>query len=156
LSSPKFILDVHLGKLARLLRTLGFDCLWRENLPDEEILKIQRKESRIVLSRDKALVQKCPAESGCLILSDEPKEQAKEVVGRFDLIVRIDPFTVCLECNGRIKPVEKEKIASRLEPETKQSFDEFFMCLTCHKIYWKGSHYDRMSEWVGELKRGGH
>lgn len=135
---------------------LGFDSLWRENLSDEEILKLRKKEGRIVLSRDRRLVRSCAPEASHLILADEPRAQVREIVERFGLQGGIDPFTVCLECNGAIKPVKKETIASRLEPETRQSFEEFFMCASCQKIYWKGSHYDRMSELIAELRRGRH
>ena len=152
-AAMRFVLDGHLGKLARHLRMMGFDALWREDYSDEEILRIQAAERRVVLSRDRALLKDPRLGEGYWVQASGPKEQAREVLSRFDLFSRIDPFTVCLECNGKIAAVKKEEILDRIEDETREVFDEFFICRDCRKIYWKGSHYDRMMEFIRELQK---
>jgi uncharacterized protein with PIN domain len=71
---------------------------------------------------------------------------------RFDLFSIVKPFNRCLECNGLIKPVEKDEILDQLEPKTIQYFDEFYQCLDCKRIYWKGSHYEHMSKFLDNIK----
>ncbi|NIR50597.1 twitching motility protein PilT, partial [candidate division KSB1 bacterium] len=106
---PKFILDVHLGKLAKQLRMIGFDTLYQNHLDDDEIIEIGLKEKRIILTRDKGLLKNKKVTHGYWIRSSRPEEQLKEVVHRFDLQSRIRPFQRCMECNGLIKSIDKKE-----------------------------------------------
>ena len=153
---PLFILDVHLGKLAKHLRMLGFDSLWRDDYEDEQILRIQKEEGRIILTRDRRMLEENPASQGYLIQCIGPKEQAREVLRKFNLSSHIEPFTICLECNGRIVVIDKRDVEHLLELETKRSFKAFFKCISCNRVYWKGSHYERMMNLVRELDQGCH
>ena len=149
---PVFIVDVNLGKLARILRMLGFDARYRNDYTDHDVAGLAEKENRIVLSRDRRLLRFKAIVHGYWIRSDDPEKQVREVLGRFGLYSLIKPFNRCLECNGVIEPVEKKKILERLEPKTVLYFDEFFICSDCGKIYWKGSHYDHMNKTLENLK----
>ncbi len=149
---PLFVVDVNLGKLARLLRMLGFDAAYRNDFHDREIAELAAGEGRIVLTRDRRLLRFRIIEHGYWLRSDDPNEQISEVVKRYALSPIIRPFKRCLVCNGEIEPVEKEKVMERLEPRTKIYYDEFFNCSGCGKIYWKGSHYERMNETLGIFK----
>jgi len=100
LREPKFILDVHLGKLAKRLRLLGFDTLYRNDLEDNEVVEISLKEKRIILTRDIGLLKNKKVTHGYWLRSQQPKRQLREIVSRFDLKNLIRPFTRCLECNG--------------------------------------------------------
>ena len=71
---------------------------------------------------------------------------------RFDLVDSITPFHRCIRCNHPLEPVSKEAVLERLEPLTKQYFDEFQICPACRQIYWKGSHYERMQKLIEQIK----
>lgn len=146
-----FVLDVHLGKLARILRLLGFDALYRNDYDDHEIVSIAENEERIVLTRDRKLLRFKAIEHGYWLRSTNPNEQILEVAKRYNLYLKIEPFHRCLECNGIIQEVNKESIIDQLEPKTKIYFEEFFECIDCNKIYWKGSHYDHMVSYIDQL-----
>jgi len=153
LRRSRFVLDVHLGKLVRLLRMLGFDSLYRNDYSDREIITVSSKERRIILTRDHRLLFAKVVTRGYWIRLTEPESQCREVLERFDLRSQIKPFSRCLQCNGAIEPVEKSRIIDRLEPRTKRHFDTFFRCTQCGRLYWKGSHFDRMVQTLARLRR---
>jgi uncharacterized protein len=143
-SSLRFVLDVHLGKLARLLRMSGFDCFYRNDLDDPEIISIAQEQERIVLTRDRGILRNKKVSHGHFVQSTEPKEQLKEIIEVFGLRDQFKPLSRCMVCNGNIGKVDKQQIESLLLPGTRKHFEEFFRCGQCSKIYWKGSHYDKM------------
>ena len=152
LRDPVFILDVHLGKLARLLRMLGFDALYRNDYDDPEIVRIALKERRIILTRDRGILKNSLVTHGYWVRAEDPLRQAREVLARFDLFRRIQPFARCISCNGLIEEVPKEEISDRLPPRTKSAFNEFHRCTACGKIYWRGSHYQAMHGLIRRLR----
>lgn len=151
LRNPKFILDVHLGKLAKLLRMLGFDTMYRNDLEDEEIAERARQEGRTILTRDVGLLKRSSVDRGYWVRSQQPKQQAREVIHRFDLKNLVNPFKRCLDCNGIIEPVEKEAVEEQLPPASAQSFSYFFQCSNCGKLYWRGSHVPNMLDTICSL-----
>lgn len=144
LRDTRFVVDVHLGTLARRLRLLGFDTLYRNDYRDPEIIAIAMRERRIVLTRDRGILRNRCVTHGYLVRSTNPTEQLREVLERFDLREQLSPFTRCLRCNGGISPVARERIEHLLEPLTKGHHDEFYRCSDCGHVYWKGSHYQRL------------
>ncbi len=153
-SLPRFILDVHLGKLARLLRMLGFDALYRNDYKDSEMVYLAMHQRRILVTRDRELCQKTPKHLACFISAAEPYRQLEELLNNYNLLNRIHPFHRCLICNAVLQPVEKQAILHRLEPKTKRYYQEFYQCTHCGKIYWKGSHYERMKAFIDWLRQG--
>lgn len=150
-SSPKkFVLDVHLGKLAALLRLLGFDTAYQNNFTDRQIVE-QANDERIVLTRDIGLLKHKTIQWGYWLRSQQPKEQAREVLHRFALLQAVHPFARCISCNGLIEPVKKEKIISQLNTNTATIFHAFYQCQHCGKIYWQGSHYEKMLATIAQL-----
>jgi len=139
-----FVCDTQLGRLARLLRMMGFDTLNRNDYDDPEIVRISLKDKRIILTRDIGILKQKVVTHGYWIRSTSPDEQLEEVLRRCDLFGQIRPFRRCLVCNGIVERVDKETILHRLEPRTKRYYDEFYRCPDCGRIYWKGSHYQRM------------
>jgi uncharacterized protein with PIN domain len=148
----RFILDVHLGKLARYLRMLGFDSLYRNDYDDPEIVALSKKEKRIILTRDVILLKNNDVTHGLWIRSQKSSEQVKEVICRLNLHQQIKPFDRCMECNGQIVKIEKNKILDQIEPGTKANFDIFYRCRECHKVYWNGSHFEKMQVLINSLK----
>jgi uncharacterized protein len=147
---PKFVCDVHLGKLARLLRLLGFDVIYRNDLEDREIVRIGRADQRIVLTKDREILGNKTIRS---FRPDSifPDEQIREVMDAFDLSRDIRPFSRCLMCNGDILPVEKASVINEVPPRSGQWMELFWRCRGCGKIYWHGSHYDKMVATVGRI-----
>jgi len=144
LRKTAFILDVHLGKLARILRMLGFDVLYRTDYDDPEIIRIALDEHRIILTRDRRMLFNKSISHGHWLHSTHAEEQAREVLDRFDLAGQIRRFLRCPMCNGLLQAVNRETIVDRLEPLTRKYYTEFYQCPDCRKIYWKGTHYDRI------------
>jgi uncharacterized protein with PIN domain len=148
---PCFVLDGHLGRLAAYLRMLGFDCLYRSDYTDDELTDISVNHDRILLTRDRRLLMKKVIRRGYCLRSLNPTHQLEEVVLRFGLKHWVRPFQRCLRCNARLQPVSKEEVLERLEPLTKQYFEEFRLCPACKQIYWKGSHYEKMLKMIERL-----
>ena len=148
----KFVLDIHLGKLASYLRMLGFDTFYRNDYSDPELAKISSEENRILLTRDHGLLKRKKVVYGFFIRDDDPREQLISVLKYYQLFDKINPMGRCMECNSILKNVDKEKIIDKLEPKTKKYFNTFFICPDCNKIYWKGSHYKHMNQFIKKLK----
>ena len=145
LRKTAFVLDGHLGTLARLLRLLGFDALYRNNFEDRDIIRVALSEHRIILTRDRWLLRAKEVTHGYWLHSDDPEEQAREVLRRFDLTGCIQLFQRCPVCNGVLYSVSKTEVLAQLEPLTREHYEEFWRCDACGKIYWRGTHYPRIS-----------
>lgn len=148
----KFILDVHLGKLAKYLRLVGFDAKYSNNFSDIELVDISLHESRVLLTRDLGLLKYSNIIWGYWLRNSNSVAQVREVVNKFDLKLKFKPFSRCLECNGEIELIEKEDILPMLETKTKEYFNEFYRCRVCSKIYWKGSHWKKMESFIDFVK----
>ena len=148
LRQPKFVLDVHLGRLAAYLRMLGIDAQYRNTFTDAELVRISSGEHRILLTRDRGLLKHRAVTHGYWLRQTASRAQAAEVVQRFDLAGAIRPFTRCMACNGTLLSAAKEQVRSVIPSRTAELFDEFHQCAECRRIYWKGSHYVRMQSWI--------
>lgn len=146
-----FVLDVNLGKLARLLRLCGFDAKYRNNYIDRDVVDIGVHEQRIILTRDRRLLHHKTITHGYWVRGTHPDTQLKEVLHRFDLSRVVRPFHRCIECNGKIRSIAKATVLDRLEPLTKQHYQKFYRCIECSKVYWKGSHYEHMVSHLNHL-----
>ena len=143
-STPRFVLDVNLGKLAKLMRLLGFDCLYRNDFQDKEVVNIAATEHRILLTRDRRLLNAKQINYGYWVRSVNIESQIIEVLRRYDLRNSINAFVRCLVCNGKLAPVAKADILDRLEPKTQLYYEVFHYCVDCQRIYWEGSHIEDM------------
>jgi uncharacterized protein len=152
LREPRFVLDVHLGRLARLLRLVGFDAAWANDLDDDRLAAIGRTEHRIVLTRDRGLLKRREVTHGLFVRSDRPFDQAVDVLRRLDLGARLAPFTRCMGCGGALEPVAKADVWDRLPPRTRAHYDEFERCTVCGRIYWRGSHHPPLAGVVDRIR----
>lgn len=153
LRETKFIVDVNLGKLARKLRLLGFDTLYRNDLKDDEIVKYSVMDKRIILTRDKAILKHGSVTHGYWVRNIKSCSQVREVIDYFQLVNQLKPFTRCSCCNGMLQPVEKSVVQERISLKTSQIFNVFMLCGQCKKVYWRGSHYERANQWIAKLKQ---
>ncbi|HBE18629.1 MAG TPA: twitching motility protein PilT [Cyanobacteria bacterium UBA11149] len=148
LSEYRFILDIHLGKLANALRLLGFNSLYRNDYDDIELARVSADEDRILLTRDKGLLMRSIVRYGYYVRATNPEEQIIEVMQRFNLFNVVSPFRRCIRCNGLLESVSKEVIIDELPENTKLNVDKFHRCQDCEQIYWKGSHFERMQQFI--------
>jgi uncharacterized protein len=148
LRDPKFIADIHLGRLVKYLRLCGFDTLFRNDLDDKEIIGIAEEGKRIILTRDRDMLKNKRVTRGYWVRSEKPVKQLQEVLGRLELKNAIQLFTRCLECNTKIIEVSKESVMGQLLPNTLKYYREFYKCPFCKRIYWKGSHFIKMEELI--------
>jgi uncharacterized protein len=149
---PTFILDNHLGRLARYLRLLGFDVLYpNDHLPDATLAQLAHDQERIMLTRDRGLLMRALISHGYCLRSLDSQQQLQEVLHRFRLHEVIQPWSRCLRCNGRLQTVDKAAIIHRLESKTKRYFDSFKRCADCHQIYWRGSHFQALKKIVEDV-----
>ncbi len=151
--TPRFVLDGHLGRLARYLRVLGIDVLYANRAGDGELAEASAREERILLTRDRGLLKRSVVRLGYLVRTDDPRRQLDEVVARYGLADLAAPFSRCVRCNGTLVQVDRSAVAERLagEPRTLRYFDTFGRCSDCGAIYWRGSHFDRMSRMVDQV-----
>ena len=145
----RFVLDVHLGKLAKHLRLLGFDTDYSRDRGDKELAEISAEENRILLTRDRQLLMRKIVQRGLIIRSDYHEEQLLEVLDKIDLWESIKPFTRCMSCNGLLVQLPMDcKLFNQLKnaiPEGVISWcSEYNYCRSCLKVYWKGSHYEEL------------
>jgi hypothetical protein len=139
-----FVVDVNVGKLAGLLRMAGFDAVCSPAFSDAVLAESAQRQQRILLTKDRNLLKRKNVVFGHLVRAIHPWEQLLEVIRLYGLQKLLRPFCRCLRCNGLLHPAAKEQILHRLEPLTIQYYDTFFYCDRCDKIYWPGSHRQKM------------
>ena len=146
--APRFALDGHLGKLASYLRLLGFDTWYRNQVDDADLAAVAASEGRVVLTRDRDLLKRKAVVYGYWVRALVPRHQVAEVLARFAIAGLARPFTRCPRCNGLLHPVPKAEVLDALEPLTRRYYDEFYRCDRCGQIYWRGSHFERITALV--------
>ena len=140
----QFVVDVNVGKIAMLLRSLGFDTAYHWTWRDHRIAALAHAEQRIVLTRDIGLLKRKTVTWGLFVRAEEPDAQLREVLHFFGLHPPFDLFSRCLRCNSLLRKVDKQAIIHRLEPKTRKYFQEFSLCPDCRRIYWAGSHQEKL------------
>jgi uncharacterized protein len=151
---PRFVLDVHLRRLALHLRLLGLDALWREDADDPELAATSAAEGRILLTRDLGLLKRAVVRHGAFVRATSPPEQLHEIADRFSLEQHARPFTRCMRCNGDIRDADPEEVRGLLEEGTRSSHDVFRLCTGCGRAYWRGAHFGRLCRLVRSVMPG--
>jgi uncharacterized protein with PIN domain len=143
----RFLLDVHLGTLARRLRLLGVDAAYHsDDIGDPALAALSASERRVLLSRDRGLLRRRELWAGAYVRSDRPDEQVRDVLDRF--APRLEPWTRCTACNGRLRAADKQSVVARLESGTRRTYDVFAACTRCDRVYWRGAHHARLAAFV--------
>ncbi|MEE1751876.1 Mut7-C RNAse domain-containing protein [Streptomyces sp. SP18CS02] len=151
----RFLLDVHLGTLARRLRLLGVDAAYEsEDIGDPALAALSARERRVMLSRDRGLLRRRELWAGAYVYSDRPDEQLRDVLERF--APPLAPWTRCTACNGQLTDADKDSVRERLEQGTQRTYDVFARCTACERVYWRGAHHARLEAIVdGALREFG-
>lgn len=142
--SIRFIVDGNLAKLARWLRLLGFDTFCEVKIGKSEFVKKAMTEKRIILTTDRNLLKRKEVTHGYFVREKQKHLQIREILVRFDLHMQVKPFSRCMSCNGLLKNVARHSVENLIPEKVYTSYDEFKQCPDCEKVYWKGSHYDKM------------
>jgi uncharacterized protein with PIN domain len=151
LREPKFVLDVHLGRLAGYLRMLGFDAVYANRVSDLELVRISSEQNRILLTRDRGVLKHSAVTHGYWLRETDSRRQTAEVVRRFDLARSLRPLTRCMTCNELLRAASKAEVRGRVPPGTLEWCHEFRECAGCERVYWYGSHCRRMRRWIDQL-----
>ncbi|MFG2290725.1 Mut7-C RNAse domain-containing protein [Streptomyces sp. NPDC048595] len=148
----RFLLDVHLGTLARRLRLLGVDASYTNEDPgDAALAALSAKEQRVLLSRDRGLLRRREIWAGAFIYSDRPDDQLRDVLERF--APTLAPWTRCTACNGPLADADKDSVREHLEHGTQRTYDVFAQCTSCGRVYWRGAHHSRLEAIVEKALR---
>jgi len=148
LRETRFVLDGHLGKLARALRLLGFDSDYERNMSDAALIERAVAGRRIILTRDRELLKTKRVTHGYWLRSTDPAQQIVEVLDRFDLRGSARPFTRCTVCNGPLVKAAFEDVAAWVPSRVREHCRDYTRCAACGKVYWKGTHVDRLEAFV--------
>ncbi len=152
LRDPRFVADTHLGKLARHLRMAGFDTLYGNDWDDARIAGLAARERRTILTRDKGLLRRRAVERGYWVRADASEAQLEEVVRALQLESLLAPFTRCRECNTPLEDVARAAVLDRLPGKVRGLYERFKRCPTCERVYWEGSHFERMKGVLARLR----
>jgi uncharacterized protein len=153
--SAGFLLDVHLGALARRLRLIGVDAAYHNEAADDELVTWANEERRVLLTQDRGLLCRRKLWAGAYVRGARPDDQLRDVLDRF--APPLAPWTRCTVCNGQLRPVAKPTVESMLEPGTRRTYDEFAQCQACGRVYWRGAHAARLQAIVDRADSGsGH
>jgi uncharacterized protein with PIN domain len=144
----RFVLDGHLGQLARYLRMLGFDSWYQHDTVDSKLAHVSAEMDRILLTRDRELLKRNEVRLGAFVRASEPRQQLIEEVVRWDLVQAVEPFSRCIPCNGRLETVELDRVRAQVPADMHQQGRPFRLCQSCGHVYWHGSHVDRMQMWI--------
>jgi uncharacterized protein len=142
----RFLLDVHLGALARRLRLLGVDTAYSNDADDDELIEHANEQDRVLLTQDRGLLRRRSLHRGGYVRGAKPDDQLTDVLGRFE--PPLAPWTICSACNGRLCPVPKADVEQDLQPGTRRTYDAFARCADCGRVYWRGAHSGRLERIV--------
>lgn len=148
----RFLLDVHLGTLARRLRLLGVDAAYEsEDIGDPALAALSARERRVLLSRDRGLLRRRELWAGGYVYSDRPEEQLQDVLDRFEPVLA--PWTRCVACNGELRDADKDSVRDRVADGTRRTYDVFAECTACGRVYWRGAHHAELAAVVDRALR---
>lgn len=150
----RFVLDCHLGRLAKYLRILGFDTLYDPRADDLRLAEAAAG-GRFLLTRDRSLLMRKQVEHGLLVRGDDPRAQLVWLAGKLGLWQSAVPLRRCLRCNAMLEPARPEAVWERIPPKTRLWCRDFALCSGCGQLFWPGSHYERMLEWIHSVRKTG-
>jgi len=158
INAPKFIVDTNVGKLVKWLRMMGYDTLFFNGSDDSHMIATALAEGRVILTRDTQIMKRRVVASGQLktvfIQSDEPERQIQQVINTLDLDCQFRPFDICLECNQPLLERNKQQVKDLVPPYVFQTQSQYMECPSCHRIYWRGTHWEAMTKKLERYIRG--
>ena len=147
----RFVADAMLGRLARWLRLLGFDCVFDAEASDEQVVRRAIEDGRVLLTRDRRLPEEWWISDIHLVQEQEPRRQLAEVVRHFDLGASIRVLTRCSRCNRTLERITRAQASGRVPSRILEDHEPFSECLACGRVYWEGSHAARIRALVDRV-----
>ena len=151
----KFIVDNNVGKLAKWLRIMGYDAVLFSEVDDGKMVKTALAEDRVILTKDSQIMKRRLVTSGrlkaVLIKDDDIRAQLRQVVTALKLGYHFRPFSICLECNQKLVEKDKESVRELVPPYVFKTQEQYMECPSCHRLYWRGTHWQAMSRELDEL-----
>jgi uncharacterized protein with PIN domain len=152
---PNFIVDAMLGNLAKKLRIVGYDSKYFSSIEDDKLISIAKNEKRIILTKDEQLTKIAEKQNieFVLIRGNDELQQITQINGK----IKLDRFEIdtnnsrCIACNGNLQPVEKYRIIGKIPEGVLEREKFFWMCDSCKKIFWQGTHFKKLQEFVTKL-----
>ena len=145
-----------MGKLAKWLRLMGYDTRLFSGSDDSQLIAQAQAEGRVILTRDTQIMKRRVITRGkvkaILIQSDAPEIQIHQVIVSLSLDPNFRPFTLCLECNQILVERDREGAKDLVPPYVYQTQSQFMQCPACHRLYWRGTHWQTMSERLKKFK----
>jgi uncharacterized protein with PIN domain len=158
IASPRFIVDHNVGKLARWLRMMGYDTRLFSGENDSHMVALAQKEDRVILTRDTQIMKRRVVTSGqvaaILIEGDDPERQIRQVITTLNLDPQSRAFTLCLECDHPLVARSKDEVADLVPPYVFRTQSQYMACPSCHRIYWRGTHWQAMTEKLKAFMKG--
>ena len=148
--AARFLLDVHLGALARRLRLAGVDAAYTNNLDDDALIERANDGQRVLLTQDRGLLRRRALWLGAYVYGAHPDAQFADVLDRF--APQLAPWTRCTTCNGLLRPVPKAEVAPLLQPGTRRTYQAFSRCQACGQVYWRGAHSRRLEALIASAQ----
>jgi len=134
---------------------MGYDTLFFNGSDDSGMIAIALAEDRVILTRDTQIMKRRVVTSGqlkaILIQSDEPERQMRQVIDSLNLDWQFKPFTICLECNQPLVERSKQQVSNLVPPYVFQTQSQYMECPACHRIYWRGTHWQAMTKKLEKL-----
>jgi uncharacterized protein with PIN domain len=149
LAEPRFLLDVHLGTLARRMRLLGLDVAYRNDADDDDLAAQAAQEHRVLLTRDRGLLMRRALPAGAYVRGEQPDHQLRDVLDRF--APPLAPLSRCVSCGGALRPVPRDEVLDLVEPGTRRTATGFTRCGDCGQVYWRGAHARRLDALVAAV-----
>ena len=147
----RFVADRMLGKLAKWLRVFGYDVVYLRQGADEEIAE-RLKEGRIFLTRNRRAGPWQQLGKVFVVHANETKKQLREVVQGLRLaMIDAELFSRCLGCNCLLDTVSREEVRAEVPDYIYQTQNQFHRCCDCGKVYWPGSHSEKMRQQLEEI-----
>jgi uncharacterized protein len=143
-NEAQFVADVMLGKLTKWLRVMGIDVMYDPDAIDAQLLQCAERSGRILLTRDRRLMQRRGPAQRLYIKSDYYHEQVRQVVQAFRLAGSMQIFSRCLRCNAALHAIAKQFVSERVPPYVYATQKTFKYCAICDRLYWGGTHRDNM------------
>ena len=158
MNSLKFIVDNNVGKLAKWLRMMGYDTLFFNGTNDSHMIATALAEGRVILTKDTQIMKRRVVTSGqlkaILIKGDEPDQQMHQVIDTLNLDCQFRPFAICLECNHPLLERSKQEVKDLVPPYVFQNQSQYMECPACHRIYWRGTHWQAMTKKQEKFMKG--
>ena len=154
-STPRFVADVMVGRLAKWLRIAGFDVLYSNRFSDEELVTLSQQQGRILLSRDTRLLVRKAVTRFIFLEQEDIQSQLDQVFRITGTKILPGVLTRCLSCNKTLEQVPHDQVRDQVPPFVFETQTQFKCCPSCNKIYWAGTHRQAVIRTLENLLKNG-